>query len=510
MSQPDPSLLEDRIPKHLQSSRRLAGCLFGFCLIFGWFVLKPLWHTDLWGHLSYGRYLVSAGSLPATEPLMSLAKGVPFVDTAWLSQVVGYLTYQQWGIAGLQGLLALTITLTAVVLHHRMYERTRTNLLAWGGVALFLWFNWGTLAVARPQLAGQLCFVLLLHRLTSRHPRSSDLFFVPALMAVWANLHGSFAIGLLLLATFCAGRAIDLWRRSGTLRSWFHDQSLRRLLVWTQLAAAAVLINPYGLGLYAEVLAVSENPNLQALTEWQPLDLRAAHGIVFALSAISLIVVYRFTPRRVAAWEAFLLLGLGFASLWSARFSVWWGPVAALLFTLHAHACCRHWLPWRAEPRVSPVNGKWSVVSLGLLWIFFAYSPPGMRILHGRSPALEKAVSTATPVALTDWLTSHPPTGLVFNPYEWGDYLTWAGPSEMSVFLNSHAQYVPREVWSHYLQVMDQSAEWPEVLNRYGVNTVILDQEYRTAFIRRLKEDPAWKVDYEDERGAVFSRRRPI
>jgi hypothetical protein len=231
---------------------------------------------------------------------------------------------------------------------------------------------------------------------------------------------------------------------------------------------------------------------------------------MFAASIVVLILLYRWTPRRVASWEGLSLVGIALATFWSARFSVWWGPIAALALTMQLHAVCRRWLPWRADLEPSPTNGKWSVVCVGMAWIFFAYSPLGMRILHQREPVLDKAVSAGTPLGVAAWLNEHPPQGLVFNPYEWGDYLQWAGPTGMQVFLNSHAHLVPRDVWLHYLQVAEQSADWAETLDRYGVNTVILDKEYRDGLIRRLKEDPNWNVGYEDNRGAVFVRRRAI
>lgn len=508
--QPELAHLEDRVPPHLKLSRRAAGCVVGFGLIFAWFVLKPLWHTDLWGHLAYGRHLAATGSLPSTEPLMVLSRGMPFVDTAWLCQLLGYGVFQSLGVAGLQGLASLTITATCIVLFHRVQQRTRSTLLAWLGVGIFLALDWGHLGVVRPQLAGLFCFVVLLHRLTSRQPSRWDWLVVPGLHALWANLHGSFVVGLALTGVFLLGRAIDLLRRTGRWTSLLHDQTVRRLLLWLQLSAAATLLNPYGLGLYAEVLTLADNPNLQALTEWQALNFRALHGLAFAGSAVALTLLYRWTPRRVASWEGLSLVGIALATFWSARFSVWWGPIAALALMMQFHAVGRRWLPWRADLEPSPTNGKWSVVCVGMAWIFFAYSPLGMRILHQREPLLEKAVSAGTPLGVVEWLKKHPPQGLVFNPYEWGDYLQWAGPTGMQVFLNSHAHLVPRDVWLHYLQIAEQSADWAETLDRYGVNTVILDKEYREGLIRRLKEDPNWNVGYEDNRGAVFVRRRAI
>lgn len=502
--------LEDRIPPALQLSRRTAGTVFGLGLIYFWFCLKPLWHTDLWGHLAYGRYLWQHGTLPATEPLMPLARGVPFVDSAWLSQLVGYWTVESFGIAGLQGLTALVILAMVGLFYHRLFQWTRSGLCAWLGTASLLWLNWANLSVTRPQLAGLLMFVVVLHRLTSRQPRSSDIASVPLVMLLWANLHGSFVMGLSLMGLFLFGRMIDLARRTGTWRSWLHDNHVRRGWVWCQLSFVASLVNPWGLGLYVHIFDVGRNPNLQALTEWHPLNIRALHGMVFVAATLALVVLYRLTPRRIAAWEPLTLISLSVATLWSARFMVWWGPLAALLMTVHFHAVCRRWMSWRAEPAESPKNGKWSVVSMGLIWIFFAYSPLGMRLVHHKEPDPARALSNNTPLGIVAWLNEHPPQGLVFNPYEWGDYLLWAGPAELQIFLNSHAHLVPAEVWTHYLAVMDQTVEGAEVLRRYGVNTVILDAEYRSSLIRKMKDDPEWKLAYEDNRGAVFQRKRSI
>lgn len=509
-AQPELALLEDRMPAHLKVSRRFAACVALFGLIYAWSALRPLWHTDLWGHLSYGRWIAEAMQLPQWEPLLPLAQGVPFVDTAWLSQVIGYVVYQQLGIAGLQGLVGVTTLVTSLVLYHRLQSRTRSFWVSWLGMGLFFWLTAGLLAIARPQLAGLFCCVVLLHRLTSRRPRNWDYALIPALVAVWANLHGSFVVGLGLIGVFLVGRCLDLLRRTGTVRSLFHDASVRRLLVTGQLAMLAGLINPYGAALYMEVLTVSQHPNLRSLTEWQPLDVRTGMGQAFLASAIGLMLLYRFTPRRVAAWEPLVLIGLGCATLLSARFALWWGPVAAYTATLHIHAALRKWLPWRGELAPSPINGKWSIVSLGLVWIFFAYSPLGMRLVHGKEPNIAKAVSSMTPVGIAEWLNEHPPQGLVFNPYEWGDFLQWAGPPGLPLFLNSHAHLLPREVWQHYLSVVEQSTEGAQVLDRYGINTVVLDTRYRSSLIRRLKDDAQWKLSYEDNRGAIFERRNPI
>jgi hypothetical protein len=289
-----------------------------------------------------------------------------------------------------------------------------------------------------------------------------------------------------------------------------HDSRLRRLVLLTELSVAATLINPYGLYLYREVWAFGSNPNLTSLTEWQPLEIRSwLGGTTLALIAM-LAILCRMTPRRIPAWEPITLIALAAASLWSSRMSAWLAPVASYLLVIHAHAVWRAWRHAPFIPAPSPRAGLWTVATLGLVWIFFGYSPLGLRLIHGHEPKLERAASDYTPLGAVEYLREFPPVGQVFNIYEWGDYLLWAGPHGIKIFVNSHAHAVPEEVWAHYLRVIHLESGWQEVLDRYGVNTVVVDRAVREALIRELKSDPAWSVGYEDHVSTVFVRKQPI
>ena len=89
------------------------------------------------------------------------------------------------------------------------------------------------------------------------------------------------------------------------------------------------------------------------------------------------------------------------------------------------------------------------------------------------------------------WLRDHPPAGLVFNVFEWGDYLLWAGPPDVKVFVTSQAHLVPRDIWRDYLSVINQSSGWNEVFDRYGVQTLLLDKADRGSLIYNLREEQA-------------------
>ncbi|MGE0377324.1 MAG: hypothetical protein AB7Q45_18085, partial [Planctomycetaceae bacterium] len=324
---PDLNVLEDRVPEWLRAPRVLAlwtaiiGALY---LVLSY---QPLWHTDLWGHLAYGRWIWEHGSLPETEPLMPLSRGVPYVDTAWMTQVAGYGLFQRFGVPSMQMFYAATIAGSFILLLAGVLRRTRGAIAA-GFVAIitFAVADYQQLLIVRPQLAGLVCFVALFTILTAYRWRPAFWFVIPLLFALWANLHGSFIVGLGLLATCCLGRAIDVYRHLPRVRAITADPIVRRLFVLTELAAVAVLANPYGLGLYAEVFAVAGHPNLQDLIEWEPLTLRMSQGKAFAGCGLALIFAYRFSPRRVRAGEVLLLVGLGGAALWSSRMILWWAP----------------------------------------------------------------------------------------------------------------------------------------------------------------------------------------
>jgi hypothetical protein len=190
---------------------------------------------------------------------------------------------------------------------------------------------------------------------------------------------------------------------------------------------------------------------------------------------------------------------------------IWWAPVAALLMARHGFAT---WRKFRHAPLIAPPpvrTGKWSFVTAGLIWICFMLSPFGIAVIHGKHTPISKSLSAFTPVFAAEYLNEHPPVGQVFNTYEWGDYLQWAGPKGMQLFVNSHAHLIPRDVWMAYMQVIEQRSGWEETLDRYGINTIIVDMANREPLIKKLKEDDRWQFPPEERDGQViFIRKKPI
>lgn len=518
----DEALLVNRLPEWFRAPRALAGFVLVLGILYCFFNFLPVWHTDVWGHLAYGRMIAETRAIPDTEPFMPLSKGTPLVDTAWLSQVIGFEFHAAAGVTALQFLYGATLTACLGFFCWQCYRRGRQFGMCLFGLVLFLWAEWQAIGIFRPQLAGLLCFAVLLNLLTSRHWHRWNWVAVPVLFALWANLHGSFPVGLGLIATFGCGRAIDVFRRSTplpctkSLFAVFRDVTWRRSFLLFELAAVAVLLNPYGIGLYVEVVQFSSHPNLARLVEWSPLSLRlddgrlSHQGAAAAAIAMLLIVLYRYTPRRVSAVEPLLLFGLGGAMLWTSRMIVWWSPVAAYYAVLHGGAVLRQWRRVPYDRETSPSKSLWAVLSIGMVWIAFAYTPFGMHTLHGQNIDPEKQFSSLTPYAAAEYLREHPPRGQVFNTLQFGDYLVWNGPDDLQPFVTSHAHLVPKEVMDDYFSVVYLDGKWEALLDRYGVNTIVLAPGLNERLTAALKKKPEWKTVFADNRSVIFVRRQAI
>jgi len=512
---PDISALQDRVPAWLKLSPLVAGFAAAFGALYLYLSYTPIWHTDVWGHLSYGRWIAENGHVPTTEPLLPLSRGMPFIDTAWLSQLIGYEAFTRFGVAALQGAYAATVTAMIAVLAITLYRRVQRVPPTVFGLVTFGWLNYQPLTVQRPQIAGMLCFTLLFCWLTSAGWRRWYWFAIPALFALWANLHGSFIVGLLLIAVLAIGTAIDAGRRMKESAGIFRYRPFIRLLLLLELSAAAALINPYGIGVYFETLSFSSNPNLADLVEWDPLTIRMPHGLAAACVAALLTLAYRLSPRRVRLSEGLTLFIFGALALWHSRMLVWWSVPAAYYLGLHVGAI------WAQHESAAPAptrrSGRWTVVTIGLAWICFAYTPLGLVLLHGRpkeekfaAQQFRRSVSQQTPVAAVDYLADKKLPGPLFNTYEWGDYLCWKSPPGLPAFINSHAHLIPPEVWSDYMVISHAGDGWEFGLDRYGINTVLLDQRVRGPLITSLKRNAKWTLQYEDNIASLFVRKQPI
>lgn len=515
-----------------------------FALLFAVLNHLPLYHSDIWGHVQYGHWILEHGKLPLEDPFVSLAAGVRVVDYAWLSQVIFAATDDFGGAEWLSNTFAIVVTATYVVLAVAFYFQTRRAGMATVGAILVLLLGSTRLLVIRPEIFGTLCFavVILLAVLAGRRawlkerpgsnsPGHSELpsggrvwaayVGIPVTFALWANLHGAFPVGLAFLGCHFLGRALEAAWGTKSLRGVLQDRELRRWLYLTELAAAAVLLNPHTIDAYINSFTFARNPNLRDVLEWQELHSRAYEAMWLAVSWVMLLFVLRHS-RVVVRPVHVLLLGVFSVGVWfNVRISLWYAFVFGYVIVPHlAELLGRKW-PRRVAPaqRVDgdeattirkSVFGRTYIHTLVcalLVWCGFAFSPIARPVLGGKPRAPDQLYLEQTPLAVTEFLRAHPPAGRVYNPQWWGDWMLRSGPPGLQIFMNTTAVHLaPAQVWRDYMLISRAGPGWERALEKYRVDTVVVSKSEEPRLALQARQLVGWRIVYEDDQALVVSR----
>ncbi len=528
-------VLTPKLPAHWALQGKHLLIIGVFCLLFMHYNYLPLFHSDVWGHVSYGEWIIDHGRLPVNEPFVRLADGVPVVCTAWLGQVVlavaGRLGDAEW----YSHLFAMTAVATSLVLMRTFYLQTGRGGIAALAMVLAWAFGWSRHAVIRPEMFGNLCFALLLwlvvrtdaararralnavDSVPSRLPATWLAWIgVPVLFALWANLHGSFIVGFAVLGCYALGRAIEVAWQTRSVTAVLQDGVFRRWALLTELAVLGTLANPYGFDLLLNTLLFPSHPNLKDVVEWFPLEMVSLEGAPMAASWVLIVVLLRHSRVRVAASDVLLLAVFTLAVCLKVRMVAWYAPVVMVALTPHLADVMRRLADSaalagmrRAAQPLFVGSFRLTLIAPLFLWVTFAFSPISRPVLGGKPRPAERLYSSDTPLGVTQYLREHPPQGLVAGPQWWGDWLVWDGPQGIDVMMTTNSVHVvPPRVWRDYLAIAQAAPGLERRLNRYRANTIVVCKELQTQLEPTVRRLSGWDIVYEDDVGLVAVRNR--
>jgi hypothetical protein len=333
-------------------------------------------------------------------------------------------------------------------------------------------------------------------------------------MIGWVNVHGSFFLGLILIAAYLGGAALTVLGTAAG-RAWLRAPGsagvIGRAALPLLATGAATLINPYTWQIYNYVLIATGDATARALNvEWQPPTLYNGTGILFFANVALFLATLLASRRLPRPTEALLWLAFGGLALLSIRNVIWWGWVTAPGLALG-------WAMLGARARAAldagedaPPPGSAREIPLlnwllaGALALGALAATPLWRI---GSPGLDRA----TPVALADFLATGArdapaPPGPLFNYMEWGGYLEWRLYPQHQMFIDGRFEARQQQVWDDYLAISRGAATWQERLDRYQVRTLILNKRFHQDLLPLVQAVAGWRQVYEDEQALVFTR----
>ena len=397
----------------------------------------PLFYSDIWGHLKFGKWIVANHSLPNRDPSCPFTESQPAgIHSYWLCQLGMYLLYHLGEtLAGGDALhrmaggvdflcaehaLALLLRFTLLLLAFR--RRTGSLGLACLGFVVVLVNSLLPLGVQRPQVIGEVFFACLLLALSRPVLSRRALFLIPFCMVLWANMHGAFLIGLVLLGGCLAGRVVEAALSAGEsrFRQMLYDPQLRRLAAALLASVAAIsLLNPDLFAIWTNIVRMARHPNIPTMREWEPLSFSLAlgwHWCYLALVALTA-ATFLFSRKLPSPTQFLLLAGFGVMPLLQQRMMLWWvmvGPWAiSANWRIIRDQRVAHESPLPTnEETTGPAITAWTLVQAGFAVIVALCAVvlfPGTGwLLTGTPAALEKSLYPATPWQLAAQLTAGP------------------------------------------------------------------------------------------------------
>jgi hypothetical protein len=348
--------------------------------------------------------LVADHGLPHADTLTLWTLGRHWVDQQWGAHLLLYEIAAHGGlaVAAIVGVLLVGAALAIVAGVARTLGASPRSVAIVTALPV-LAAPW--LAQIRTQSLALVPFVAVyaLLVLDARHPRRRVLLVLPILV-VWANLHGSVALGAGLVVL----HGLGLLRRPGCRA---------RGAVLAAVAPCTLLASPYGLGLVGYYRLMLLHPPLaQYVVEWQPPRVEGVTAVFF-VSAFAAAALWGRHRKLLAPLERALLPLLLGASLVAVRNAVWFELAAAISLPRLLDAAWPSRLA--PTPQVRRVN-----LLVGVIVVAGAFTVVTAQLVRS-SGFMDAARPTAAAAAVS---AAAGPNGIVLADDRHADWLLWLRP----------------------------------------------------------------------------------
>lgn len=460
---------------------------------------------DLWGHLRFGQATLSQAHPPWRDIYSYSVPGHRFIDHEWLTEVCMAWMYNRFGVIGLKIFKFLCTGSTIVLLAVAMGATDAPTLVQFGvliasAVAIMPQMQF------RPQL---FTFALLSAMLAilakENRERRAPLWLLVPMMAVWANLHGGFIMGLATLGVFSTvACAQDLAAGRGLRRAW-------RLLAVGAGSALATLVTPYGAGIWRAVLHALANPYTgKVVMDWQSLPIAILGqwyskpgGVVYIGIAVILFAALGISLWLAPTTDDLPLVGVAIMMIVSTFVAIRNLPIAviAVATPLTRHlglAVVRRRARLGIAPDPSPERS--SRANQIVVTVLAA-------VIAIQTGLFSTRIKTDQPypAGAVRFMKEHQLHGKVLSSFTWGEYLIWHLEPGSTIFIDGRYDTVfPISLIGMYLRFQFALPGGAEVLEKYPPDFVLVSPTM-PAF-KLMESRAGWKLIYRDSSSALFAR----
>jgi hypothetical protein len=427
---------------------------------------------DTYLHVAAGEWMLRHATIPKADPFSYTFAGSPWVAHEWLAELIMGGVYRIGGWDGVVSLAAAATALTFGLLAYHL-QRWLSPLAAAVALAIAGSCVASSLLV-RPHLLVLPLLELWVAGLLMARERGDVPWRLLPVMVLWANMHGSFVFGVLLLVPF----AIEAVADASTAR-------LRCAAGWTACMLATVLfamMTPHG---WRGLLFPFQLMHMQSLTiiyEWRRPDVLTFQPIEGGL----LLAIYICVTRRVRLplMRLAILGGLTYMAFAHNRNAM----VSAIAGSLILAPPIGKALGMSAVGR----TGRGDYTSVGFMLAAVAMIASRFAVPTGGYKMPEAALAHVPPA-----LASQP----VLNDYGFGGYLIYSG---IQPFIDGRADMYGDAFMLRYDETMHAEAALRGTLGERRIGWTILPASSPAAAM--MDAMPGWHRLYADAVAVVHVR----
>jgi hypothetical protein len=449
-----------------------------------------LGHYDLGWHLAAGDLIRDRGSIPFHDPWAFTAGDKQWFNLSWLWDVVASVVFQY---TKFDGLVVLTVACGAAIAGYlaSVCLRFGASVAAVGISVLSACLLYPSFSAApnvylaaSPNTATMLFAVIFYGECLKR----TRWLLLPAIMVPWANLHGGFLLGFLVIGAF---GGVALLRR---------DWAGVRLFALAGIGCLiATSINPLGWRIY-EGSAATIGHFVQAyIGEWESYYRNMSMpesipGIIYALIFVALELRFFKSScpieARLLSW-LFLFLGI-----YQFRYMAFFFLFSAVPLAFHFDRLLPKRLSNFEVHKVLLAAGIMGACALPLAYV---QAKPDLRLPHMLSEQDAR------------YLQTHFPQARLLNHWNAGGLLIFYMRGTVPLFVDGRAATAyPDSVLRDYFPLVQweiNEAAWDTVIEKYQIDTVFWVKAHEQ--LRRFLIDKrGWKEEYAGAYESIYVKPR--
>jgi hypothetical protein len=477
-------------------------------------------------HIRNGEQMLQTHSVTRTDPFSVTMGGQTWYSWEWLYDVAIARIHLGLGLNGVVFFTAVIIALT-FALSLRLCLRSGADLPIAG---LLLALSLGASMIhlfARPHVLSWLFTVIWFQVLDTSETMEGRrrLWWLPALMLLWVNVHGGFVVGFVLLGIYLLSDAILYYRCHEAGEEQKLAARVRGFGIVAGLSMLASLINPYGYGLHVHVYRyLSSHWLMNHIDEFLSPNFHGVAQQCFVAILLITIVALAMSRRKPLLARGLVLLFATHSGLYASRSL----PVSSLLLTLivaplltQAIADARS--DKRLTSRVTIFLSRWHSLTArigamelgfrGHLWPAAAVVLGGLACAHSGTIGSRQWMNAHfdpghLPVQAAEVIAERGVHEPVFCQDSWGGYLIYRLYPQNKVFVDDRHDLYGEEFLKDYLKAIRVAPEWDKFLREKRVNWALLPAE--SSLANMLEESSRWSVLYRDGTSALLERKNKI